>query len=184
MPDKKKKPTKKKTVAKKNTHDSQPAMSWSDIEKAMYESQSEDVCWSEENLEPICDYLQKLACHMVWTGLEMQGQPEEMRLRVLDEIMETKRYQLTEEEMQQQMPFPVIKEQLLKYSKEAEPGLYVIGEVVFSELCNKLAELAVYKVMQDLEKQGYLTLAWDATRNDFVYKPGPKSQEGDEWRKQ
>lgn len=178
-----KKKTTKKKIDKAETHD-KPAMSWADIEKTMYNDDNNDFAWSVENLDPICDFLQKLACHMVWTGLEMQGQPEEMRLRVLDEIMETKRYQLSEEEMHTQMPYDTIKEQLLKFSTKLEEGVYTVGEEAFSVLCNKLAELAVYKVMQDLEKQGYLTLAWDDTKNDFVYKPGPKSVEGEEWRRQ
>jgi hypothetical protein len=58
-------------------------------------------------------------------------------------------------------------------------------ELDFHKLCNKLAELAVYRMMQNLEKAGYLTLAWDAEKNDFVYKPGPNSpnNEGEEWKK-
>jgi hypothetical protein len=99
--------------------------------------------------------------------------------------METKRYQLSEEEMIDYLPDEVVREQLYKVSSEIEDNIYTMPELDFHKLCNKLAELAVYRMMQNLEKAGYLTLAWDAEKNDFVYKPGPNSpnNEGEEWKK-
>ena len=172
---------KKKTTPKKKKKE----LTWEEIEKQNYDNEEIDLAWPKDQDQGIIDYLRVLCSHMVWSGLEFAGQPEEVRMNVLDEIMETKRYQLTEEEMVDYLPDDVIKEQLYLRAKEIEENVYTLPELTFHKLCNKLAELAVYRMMQNLEKQGYLTLGWDADKNDFVYRPGPNSpdKEGEGWKK-
>ena len=176
MPPKKKKTTPKKKSVKKE-------LTWEEIEKQQFSEDDMDLAWPKDQDQGIVDYLRVLCSHMVWSGLEFAGQPEEIRMNILDEIMETKRYQLSNEEMLDYLPDEVVREQLYLKAKEVENNIYTLPEFDFHIMCNKLAELAVYRMMQNLEKMGYLTLAWDANKNDFVYKPGPKSNEGDDWKK-
>lgn len=82
------------------------------------------------------------------------------------------------------LPEQTLKEELDKVAPFKE-GIREMGEIKFASLCNKLAEKVVYGMMNELEKKGYLTLAWDSTKNDFVYQPGPNSPdiEGEGWKK-
>jgi hypothetical protein len=142
---------------------------------------NEDFIWewtSKEEPEIIL-YMQRLANHMVSTGLEMglkrTPEEEEARLDHVEKIMETGEYEMSQEEMEYYLPTSLVKEKLYEYSKPApfsddSTMRFMTDESNFN-LCNKLAELCVYAVMRELEKQGYLKLSWDPDKNDFVYVP-------------
>lgn len=174
-----KKPNKKKKIEK----------TLEEIEK-YWEKEAEAFAdswvWSEEDEPEMRQYLRHFCCHMVWTGLEalQTGITQEEREQILNEIMESGEWQLSEEEMLMYLPEHILKEELDKVSPFKE-GIREMGELKFANLCNKLAEKVVYGMMNELEKKGYLTLAWDATKNDFVYQPGPNSPdiEGEGWKK-
>jgi hypothetical protein len=161
---------------------------WEEIEK---EKELENISegnwvWDKEDDGEMKQYLRRFCCHMVWTGLDAisNGLSQESREEILNEIMETKRWQLSDEEMYLYIPDIMLDEEVEKYAPLQE-GVREMNEVQFMMLCNRLAEVAVYNMMAELEKKGYLTLAWDATKNDFVYKQGPKSPEieGEDWKK-
>lgn len=158
-----------------------------DLEK-YWEKEADPLMWTwtEEDEPEMRTYLRQFCCHMVWTGLEalQSGITQEEREEMLNEIMETKRWQLSTDEMLLYLPEYNIQEELDKIAPFKD-GVREMGEIQFAGLCNKLAEYAVYGMMKELERKGYLTLAWDSTKNDFVYQPGPKSpgDEGDEWKK-
>ncbi len=158
---------------------------WEEIEKEHEMMEAATWTWTEEDEPEMRQYLRQFCCHMVWTGLEalQTGITQEEREEMLNEIMESKQWQLSNEEMLNYLPEQTLKEELDKIAPFKD-GIREMEEIMFAKLCNKLAEKAVYGMMSELEKKGYLTLAWDATKNDFVYKPGPKSplDEGDEWK--
>lgn len=159
---------------------------WEEIER---EKESDmgtgEWVWDEDDDIEMKQYLRKFCCHMVWTGLEAisHGLNESDRENMLNEIMETKRWQLSEEEMLLYIPDIMLDEEVEKYAPLTE-GAREMNEIQFMMLCNRLAEIAVYNMMNELEKKGFLTLAWDANKNDFVYKPGPNSidLEGEGWK--
>lgn len=172
-----KKPTKKKTKT------------WEEIEK---EKELENIeagnwVWEKEDDAEMKQYLRRFCCHMVWTGLDAisNNLSQTSREEILNEIMETKRWQMSDDEMYLYIPDIMLDEEVEKYAPLKE-DVREMNEVQFMLLCNRLAEIAVYNMMGELEKKGFLTLAWDSDKNDFVYKPGPKSPdtEGDEWKKQ
>ena len=168
-----KKPTKKKSKT------------WEDIEREK-EALENEWLWDECDDKEMQTYLRRFCCHMVWTGLDAisnQLSPES-REELLTEIMETQRWQLSEEEMLLYIPDVMLLEELQKYAPLTENGTREMNEVQFMLLCNRLAEIAVFNMMNELEKKGFLTLAWDSTKNDFVYKPGPNSvdNEGEGWK--
>jgi len=127
-----------------------------------------------------------MSCTMVHVGLELGVDSAEAdRADKVNEIMDSGELCMPESEMLELMPDTDIRE-VVKHFATKTYDTWIVNEIVMMNIMNKLAEKVVYKIMNKLEKDGYLTLAWDEVKKDFVYLPGEKYKEqdkGDEWKK-
>lgn len=144
--------------------------------------------WTKDEDDKMLTYFQRFATHMVDTGLKMlethegKGITEEERSDVLFNIMNNEDWQLSQEDMDRDLPKEQIKETLEKYI--THDGEYrILTEIQHFHLCNKLAELCVYNMLNNMEKAGLLKLCWDDKKKDFIYMPVEKDDEGEEWKK-
>ena len=152
---------------------------WEEIEKEQYANEEYAWVWDEVDHFKMVQYFRRFCCHMISTGLEMKGEPEEKRMERLEAIMESEEWEMSEDEMLEWLPDSIIEEELeiksIKHGTE-----HVMTELQFAELCNKLAERGVYKMMADLEKQGLLKLCWNDELKDFTYMPVDPD---DDWKR-
>jgi hypothetical protein len=141
--------------------------------------------WEADEEPDIITHMQRLANHMVKTGIEMgmhrTAADEEARADRIDKIMETEEWEVSQEEMDLYLPKSIILEKLHEYS-QLNDGIRSLNEAECYELTNKLAEICVYGMMKDLEVKGIIKLCWDPKRSDFVYVP--VDPDGDEWKHQ
>jgi len=141
--------------------------------------------WEVTEDEFIIDHLQKLANHMVLTGIEMgpNGDPEK-RLDRLEAIMESGEWELSQEEMDLYLPKSTIKEYLYKFSTKKDFECRSMFNEDYLTMLNKLSEMCVYGLMKKLADIGYLKLCWDPNKNDFIYMPNTDfNDDGESWKK-
>lgn len=176
MPKKKKPVTKKKTIKK----------TIKKVEKIEYHDSFEDgddmMHFHEEHLDDVLYELRRMACIMVHVGLEMGPQtPEEIRLKHVMEIFTSEENVMSEEEMDNLAPYDEALHILKNYMR-IEEGICSLSEQNYTEVCNKLSEQVVYRLLQHMEKEGLVKLCWDEEKKDFIYMPVDHDK-GEDWKK-
>lgn len=143
--------------------------------------------WTEEDDDDVVLYFQRFATHMVDTGLKMiethdsKAITEQERADILFKIMETEDWQISQEDMDRDLPKEQIKEIMEKYIEHDEE-VRILSEKKHFDLSNKLAEVCVYNMLANMEKEGVLKLCWDDKKKDFIYMPVEKDDDGEEWK--
>lgn len=132
-----------------------------------------DLEWCAEQKEPLYVMLRATACTMVYVGLGIGvKKSEKVRAKMINEILDSGKEVVSLEEQLTLVPDTEIDLAIAKHATK-HYDTWTASDIQMMEITNALAQKAVERLANTMQAEGFITLAWDAKKMDFVYLPGP-----------